>query len=437
MKTNIPIKAPRTFEGGVALPVKSNIDQLRRSVMACMLWEDSFYEDGKTIAERIRTLVHECNPSAVAELAIQARSQMHLRHTPLLMVRELARHPVKPKNVAETLNAVIQRADELAEFLSIYWKDGKQALSSQVKRGLAMAFTKFNAYQLGKYNRDGAVKLRDVLFLSHAKPKDDEQAATWKMLVDGTLPAPDTWEVALSAGADKRKTFERLITEKKLGYLALLRNLRNMMDSGVNQNLIRDALMCGASGSKVLPFRFVAAARIVPALEPVIDAAMQVAMADMQRLAGKTIVLVDVSGSMNHRISARSDLSRLDAACALAVLVRGICDDVRVVTFSNDVVEVPARQGMALIDAVQQSQQHCGTYLGKAVEIVKQSIPDAERLIVFTDEESADTVGVPLGRGYMINVASGTNAVGYGPWTRITGFSEAVINYIQALEQEA
>ncbi|MFO7863430.1 MAG: TROVE domain-containing protein, partial [Salinivirgaceae bacterium] len=105
----------------------------------------------------------------------------------------------------------------------MYWKDGRQPLSAQVKKGLAAAFQKFNAYQLAKYNRDGEVKLRDVLFLCHANPTSQEQELVWKKLIDGTLESPDTWEVNLSSGADKKETWERLLREEKLGALALLR----------------------------------------------------------------------------------------------------------------------------------------------------------------------------------------------------------------------
>ena len=81
-----------------------------------------------------------------------------------------------------------------------------QPLSAQVKKGLAAAFTKFDEYALAKYDRAGAVRLRDVLFLSHAKPRDAEQAALWKRLIEGELATPDTWEVALSLPArDKRE----------------------------------------------------------------------------------------------------------------------------------------------------------------------------------------------------------------------------------------
>src|SRR5499427_7808605 len=207
---------PRTHEGAPARNISTEL-QLRRSVMACLLWESQFYEDGVEIAGRIAELVPKVAAEKVAALAVEAREKMQLRHAPLLLVREMARHASQRKLVAETLEQVIQRADELAEFVAIYWKDGRVPLSAQVKKGLAAAFGKFDEYALAKYNRDGQVKLRDVLFLTHAKPVDEKQAALWKRLVDGELATPDTWEVALSGGGDKREQWERLLRERKLG----------------------------------------------------------------------------------------------------------------------------------------------------------------------------------------------------------------------------
>lgn len=432
MRTNTRNTAPRTHEGGPAV-ITSPLEQLRRTVLACLLWESNFYEDGEAVAERIARLVQLCYPSDVMALAVEARENQRLRHVPLLLMRELARHHDKPQ-FADTLARVIQRADELAEFLALYWKDRKQPLSAQVKRGLAKAFGKFDAYALAKYNRDNAVKLRDVLFMVHAKPKDEAQAAIWKQLVNGTLPAPDTWEVALSGGADKRETFERLISEKKLGYMALLRNLRNMHEAGVDSGMVGEALIEGAAKSKALPFRFVAAARAVPYWEMLVDEAMQRALTGMERLPGETVVLVDVSGSMDGKLSAKSDLTRLDAACALAVLVRGIAEQTRVFTFSDGLVEVPARSGMALVDAIARSQHHHGTYLGGALRSLADKVKKADRIIVITDEQSADDVGTPHCKGYIVNVANHQNGVGYGPWMRVNGWSEAVVQYIQAVE---
>lgn len=435
MKTNIAPTKVYTHEGGLASHIKP-IDELRRTVLACLLWEESFYEAGESVADRIKHLVPMCSPTDVAEVAIEAREQQHLRHAPLLLVRELARDPrrCEPGLISRTLARVIQRADELTEFLSLYWNGGKVPISKQVKKGLSAAFCKFSEYALAKYNRDGSIKLRDVLFLVHAKPKDEKQAALWKRLAEGTLATPDTWEVALSSGADKGATFERLLIEGKLGYLALLRNLRNMQEAKVNKSLIFSALLEGAEKSKALPFRYVAAARSVPAWEREIDQAMQISMSGLAKLTGSTIVLVDVSGSMEKELSSRSDLTRLDAAAALAVLARGVCEDVRVFTFSMQVVEVPPRAGMALIDVVKLSQSHAGTYLGAAVEAIRNYPVEADRMIVLTDEQSNDKVGKPIGRGYMINVSTNEYGVGYGDWTHINGFSESVLSYIVAAE---
>src|SRR5215471_3667277 len=156
---------PRTHEGAPAATITPE-QSLRRSVLACMLWENEFYESGETIAARIRALAPQVAPEQVAALAVEARTAMKLRHAPLLLVREMARHAAHRALVAETLVRVIQRADELAEFVAIYWADGRTPLAAQVKKGLADAFTSFDEYALAKYNRDGVVKLRDVLFLS-------------------------------------------------------------------------------------------------------------------------------------------------------------------------------------------------------------------------------------------------------------------------------
>jgi hypothetical protein len=251
-----------THEGAPAVRISAEL-ALRRTVMACMLWEDQFYEDGVSIAARIAELVPQVKAECVADVAIEARERMKLRHAPLLLVREMARHASHRHLVATTLVRVIQRADELAEFLAIYWKDGRRPLSAQVKKGLAAAFTKFDAYQLAKYNRDGQVKLRDVLFLTHAKPTTAEQALVWHQLVEGRLPPADTWEVRLSAGDQKRETWELLLLEHKLGALALLRNLRNMHAAGVSPEMRRS----GRPGSSRPCFRACKASpglRVIP-----------------------------------------------------------------------------------------------------------------------------------------------------------------------------
>jgi len=433
MKINVANKNyTKTYEGAPAKRINAEM-QLRRSLMACMLWEDTFYEEGESIADRIASLVPQVEPKIVASMAIEAREKMKLRHAPLWVVREMARQPKHKALVADTLVRVIQRADELAEFVALYWKDGRQPLSKQVKKGLAQAFTKFDAYQLAKYNRDGAVKLRDVLFLCHAKPKDAEQETIWKQLIDGTLPSPDTWEVALSAGKDKKETWERLLVENKLGGLALLRNLRNMAEAKVNERLIFSALD-RMKTERILPFRFIAAAKHAPQWESHIEKAMLKCLEGREKLPGKTVLLVDVSGSMDSPISNKSDLMRYDAANGLAILARELCERVAIYSFSNSIVRIPDRHGFALRDAIANSQPHGGTYLGRAVKYINDN-EEYDRLIVLTDEQSHDHVPNPAGKGYVINVAAYKNGVGYGAWLHIDGWSEAVLDYILEYEK--
>ncbi len=422
---------PRTHEGAPVRHISPEL-QLRRSVLACLLWESQFYEDGIEIAGRIAELVPKVAAEKVAALAVEAREQMKLRHAPLLLLREMARHKTHRALVADTLARVIQRADELAEFVAIYWKDGRVPLSGQVKKGLAAAFPKFDEYQLAKYDRGGPVKLRDVLFLCHAKPRDAAQAGVWKKLTWGRLNPPDTWEVVLSSGADKREVWQRLLAENKLGALALLRNLRNMREAGVEEELVLSALRT-MSTARVLPFRFLAAARYAPRWEEALEQAMLKGVAVQEKLAGRTVVLVDISGSMTAPLSRRSDMQRTDAAYGLAVLLREIGEKVAVYSFSDELAEVPARRGFALRDAIDASQRHNSTQLGKAVEQLNKK-EQYDRLIVITDEQAHDSVPAPHAQGYVINVASYKNGVGYREWTHIDGWSESVVEYIRVIE---
>jgi len=457
-RINVKRNAPNitTHEGGPAKHINTT-QQLQRLVLPCLLWEDSFYVDGKTIAEQIADAVKASPASVAAAVAIEAREKFHLRHVPLLVVREMARMHPGTSIVGDTLARVIQRPDEIGEFCAIYWQDaGKskrnfgsgQPLSAQVKKGLAKALCKFDQYQLAKYAKGGAVRLRDVMFLTQPKPGAGMEE-TWKRLADDEIGAADavskfghstgTWESDLSqaeAGADKATDKAQVWTEKlrsgTLGYLALLRNLRNMVQAGVDLDLIRDAIVARKGAGRVLPFRYVAAARAVPQLEPEIDEALCACIAEMRPLPGQTVVLADVSGSMDARMSAKSGLNRIDAAATLASIVPG---DVRVFTFSNQTVEVPPRRGMAGVDAIKRSQPHAGTMLGQAVSRIN-GLGSVDRLIVITDEQSHDDVPDPImGRAYMINVAAYRNGVGYGRWTHIDGFSDAVLAFIAEFER--
>lgn len=429
-----------TAEGAPARTINP-LAALERSVMSCLLWEDEFYEDGVAIADRIKKLVTEVDAKDVADLAIKASKEMRLRHVPLLLARELARTKEGKAELKRVFPIIINRADQITEFLAMYWSEGKIPLAKQVKKHLGDCFRSFDEYQLAKYNGGKkSVKLRDALRILRPKPKDDAEKELWRKLVKDELSTPDTWEVQISkAGIDfktqeeksvaKKNCWERLLNEGKLGGLALLRNLRNMNEAGVSGDEIKAGINKLLAG-RLLPINFIASANYNPQFEAQLEEKFFECFNTRPKDDASTIILIDVSGSMEDRLSGRSEMKRLDVACSLAMIGREMFNNVRIFTFSHNSVEVPARRGFGLKDAIINSQQHGGTNLGEAVK----NMPECDRLIVITDEQSHDSV--PDRKGYMINVASNKNGVGYGQWTHIDGWSDKVLNYIITFENQ-
>lgn len=455
MKTNTKATDYRFDEenlaGGMGLNAakQSPEQRLRRVVLTNLLWEDQAYCSGKEVVNQIQTLIPQVSPERVAAIAEEAKIQQKLRHVPLLIAREMARLEGYRDCVGDVLPTLIQRPDDLSEFLALYWQDGKCPIAKQVKKGLAKAFIKFDAYQLAKWNRDDKIKLRDVMFMVHPKPNDDAQAAVWKQLVDGTLHTPDTWEVSLSAGKDKKETFERLIQDRKLGALAFLRNLRNMIEAKVDDEIILQGFKT-INPQWLLPTHGLVAARHAPQFTSEIEDLLMRCLANKPKLSGKTIMVVDVSGSMGQSISSKSELNRLDVATAIAFLVRECCERVLIyATAGSDGASkhatklIPNQRGFALVDKIRRSQYDVGLggiFTRQCLAYIKQDTKTADRIIVFSDSQDCDRVKkVPQPFGtynYIIDVSAHERGVNYeGIWTaEISGWSERVIDFIYASE---
>ena len=202
----------------------------------------------------------------------------------------------------------------------------------------------------------------------------------------------------------------------------------------MDDQLIRQALR-DMKPDRVLPFRFLAAVRHAPRFAPELEAAMLRNLEGQPKLKGHTVILVDISGSMNAMLSGKSEMQRMDAAIGLAVMGREMCESVSVASFSDYTREIPAYRGLGLSEAIKNSQRHSGTDLRSAVAWANQQRYD--RLIVITDEQSRTVPPSPLGRGYVINVASYKNGIGYGLWLHLDGFSEKIMDYIRVYEQAA
>lgn len=472
----------RTFGGAAAFTV-TNAEALERAVLSCLLWEKNAYESGESIADRIAKLVPLASPVVTSNLAIKAREEFNLRHVPLWIVRHMARYESHRSYVAETLARVIKRPDEITEFASLYWKDGKQPLSAAVKRGLAEAFTKFSQYELAKWDRDGDVTLRDVMFLVHPKPAianrnpqykyikpiatqkykrgsvarhTEGQGRDWSDLIAGNLPTPGTWEVVLSDVNDKRskrEKWEGLLQARQLGYNALLMNLRNMIEEGVNRSLVVDALMKHSGISYILPYQFVSAAKAAPEYASTINDAMMKMLAGKTKLGGLTLIAVDVSGSMGYAMSALGSNTLMSQAAMLAAIIREQCEDAIVIaTAGSDSARVarhevvPAGHGFDLANAITQSATRLGMggiFVKQLCDHLQSKWPQAYRMILLTDEadcsmrdsESPKNVVPFTKKSYMMNVSTAQPGIGYGPkWTHINGFAVSIVDYILAAE---
>lgn len=434
MKVNVP-RVVTTHEGGKAVEVNP-LERLKRTVMACLLFEDNFYEDGMKCADRVTELCAKLSALQITNLALEASMKYKLRHMPLQLIVEALKHKQKGSWLSDAICVIITRPDQMTDLVALYWKQGRKPLAHQLKKGLAKAFRKFDEYQLSKYNRDNPIKLRDILFMCHAKPFNDEQDAIWKRLIKDELATADTWETRLSSGADKKESFQELLQSRKMGKLAILRNLRNMKEAGIDKKLVKDEL--NANIKEMLPFQYLAAARECPEWEDIIDMAMVKSAAAKPKLPGHTILLVDVSGSMDALLASKGTMTRMDAACGLAILLRECCEDIHIYTFSNSLAALPPRQGMALRDAIVQSQPHAGTCMGGALKCLQPNIISAMRVIVVTDEQTRDIIPPLLSKkNYILNIGPYENGVGSkNQWMTISGFSEASIDYIRMIEAE-
>ena len=438
---------------GNAAAQQSNIAQLRRAVLANLLWEDIAYQDGKSVTEEIDRLVPLCSPQEVFDLTVEAREQQKLRHTPLYLAVQMCRHEQHRKLVGALLPRIITRADMLSDFLALYWKDGKCPLCSQAKKGIGEAFHNFDEYQFAKYDRENAIRLRDVMFLARPVPRNETEAALFKRIADRQLATPETWEVLLSAGSDKKETWTNLMQTRRLGGLAMLRNISNMMKAGVEQQVIKDAIG-RLNSAKLLPLDFFKAARMAQEFSRDIEDAMMRSYATLPVLPGKTLFIVDTSGSMTSVMSDKSSFSRMDAACAMAMLAVNQCEEYRIVCTAGDDnkregshewIQYPAK-GFDLFNQIKGVKERIGwggIFTRQVLEWSRDIFAGEkfDRIIIFSDSQDCDLPGKgkpnPFGiRNYICDVSSHTHGINYkGIWTaEISGFSENFLTFIGAME---
>ena len=426
-------------EGAEAFRMSPEME-LYTAVVSCAL-EEMFYEGKQDRVKRIADLVGKVDPVFVAKLAVYTRQEMNLRSIPLVLLVELAKIHSGDNLVSKAVAGTVQRADEIAELLMCYqWlnpSDGIKKLgklSRGIQNGLKESFNRFDEYQFAKYDRSGqAVKLRDALFLVHPKAKDAAQQALFDKIVAGTLETPYTWETELSAlgqqafetpearTAAVRAKWEELLDSGKLGYMALLRNLRNILQAGVSPEHMER--LCArlsdpdqVARSKQLPFRFLSAYREIRSVQSTyaamvlsaLEAAVKASVVNMEGFDANTNVLVaaDVSGSMQRPVSARSSVQNFDIGVLLSMLLKSKCASVVSGMFGDTwkVVNLPQESILANTLEMHRREGEVGysTNGHKVIEWLIQNKVKMDKVMIFTDcqmWDSENTRGWSADRG--------------------------------------
>lgn len=384
---------------------------------------DQFYEAADTRLTRLRELVARCDPPFVAQLAVYARERLHLRSVPLVLAVELARRHRGTSLVSCLVARIVQRPDEITELLACYAQANQRngvktlnRLSKQLQKGLAQSFNRFDGYQLAKYDRAGAVRLRDALFLVHPTAKSAEQQALFNQLVAGTLPTPYTWETELSAlgqasyatpaarTAAFRQKWTELIASRKLGYMALLRNLRNILEADVSAETVVEVCATladrfGVARSKQLPFRFLAAYREVKTLQgghvsavlAALEDALAYSAANLRGFGPETRVVVacDVSGSMQQPVSQRSKVLLYDVGLVLGMLLHSRCQHVVAGMFGSTWKRLSLPRGPVLrnVEEFYRREGEVGyaTNGHLVIEDLRQRREVVDKVMLFTD----------------------------------------------------
>jgi len=376
MKFNFLKKEKNTvanYEGAKAFTM-TPAEELYSAVVTTGLSGTS-YEKGNDRLERIQSLIKKNDPEFVAKLAVYARKDMYLRSIPLMLTAELAKQVSGTDLVSKTVDGVVQRADEITELLAYYQTTNERTemkklnrLSKQIQKGLAKSFNKFDEYQFAKYNRKAEVTFKDALFLVHPKAKDENQQAVFNKIVGDTLETPYTWEVELSVlgqtkfadEAEKKLAFknkwEELIFSNKLGYMATLRNLRNILESKVSSDAMFK--LCShlsnekaVINSKQLPFRFLTAYRELKAmkssyLSSVLEALEDAVMISAKNIKGfgfdtSVVIAADVSGSMRQPVSPKSKVLLYDIGLLMSMILQSQCKNVITGMFGDSWKRIP------------------------------------------------------------------------------------------------
>lgn len=435
--------------------------KLVTQVLTSFFNEKKFYGDNSAEMQETIKSVIATDPKFVANLAVFARREFNMRSVSHILTAYLA-HEVNGKPYArKAINAVCVRGDDATEIMACYLELFGKPIPNALKKGIADAMQRFDEYTLAKYKGNGkSVKMRDLLCLCRPTPKNEEQSDMWKRLLNNELEIPYTWETELSKNGNNAKTWENLIDSDKVGYMALLRNLRNILNANPkNANKVLDTIQNPemVKRSKQLPFRYLSAykeleniggSRVFDALENTVEASIE----NMPKLEGTTVIAVDTSGSMSSAISAKSTVKCYEIAMMLGLIANKICENSIFYTFDTGIKKHPvsSRNGV-LYTTIHSASCGGGTRMHLPFAAMIQEKINADRVIVISDNECnggwwskpvqslADEYRKLTGNDIWVHAIDlqgyGTQQFHGKKTNVIAGWSEKVFSFIKLAEQ--
>ena len=431
------VASARTHEGalGFARDPKSELFLL---AITNMVGEDTFYEAASDRDSRFVALVRQVavsDPAWTGRLIHWLRSGAQLRSASIVAAAEYVGARLAAGVNGDNRSVIasaLQRADEPGELLAYWLASHGRSVPKPVKRGIADAAVRlYNERSLLKWDSaERSVRFGDVLQLTHPEPTAPWQGELFRHAIDrrrgrgaevpAGLPVIAARAQLMAVPVDARRavlaqpqrlaaagmTWESLAgwlqgrldadawqaIIPSMGYMALLRNLRNFDDAGVpdhvaDQVAARLSDAAEVAASRQLPVRFLSAYRAAPSLRwaTALDKALSLSLRGVPALTGRTLVLVYRSGSMFDRMSARSQLSRADAAAVFgtALAVRAAKADL--VEFGTDSAAVPFARGESVLRVVDRFGNLGGT---KTAEAVRRHYRGQDRVVIVTDEQA-------------------------------------------------
>ena len=440
------VKSGKTFEGADAYGRDPKSD-LFLLAAGRFFGEDSFYESGHDGAERFRKLAREV---ALADFEWYRnfvewlRGPGNMRSAPLVLVAEAFRAAYESGvklPARELVPLAIKRADEPGELLA-YWRSMYgRFIPNPLRRGLADAVNGlYNDYSVLKYDSDArGYRIGDVIDVIHPKPENAYQAALYQYVLDVrhgrenprlnadllsmiaanrqvmSIPVKDrrdflltngealkgagvTWEQVAGwlQGPMDGPAWEAVIPQ--MGYMARLRNLRNFEQNGVSGKVLDEIAAYLSSPeqvakSKQFPFRFLSAYKslIGDRFRWPLEQALNLAVNNIPTFSGKTLVLIDTSGSMSgYGISEKSKMLPVEVAAlfGIAIAVKNPGSDVY--GFADGVFKHNVPAGTSVLKEVTRFSKRIGekghgTAIAKAI---KATYKGQDRVIVISDEQT-------------------------------------------------